>query len=90
MTMTVSARTFARDLAAAKRAVNDGPVFITNRGKPMYALLKIEDYYHLTNNRNEPSLLDLMDSLPHTAGIEYEAPKIEINELRVPDFETAH
>jgi hypothetical protein len=39
---TVSAREFARDLAHAKRATTRGPVFVTNRGKPTYALLKIK------------------------------------------------
>ena len=29
---TISSREFTRDIAAAKRATNDGPVFITHRG----------------------------------------------------------
>jgi prevent-host-death family protein len=87
MVMTVSARDFARDLASAKRAVVKGPVFITNRGKPAYALLKIDDYHRLASGGRNVSLLELMDSMPSTAGIEYEAPKIKIDGLRVPDFE---
>ena len=39
---TVSSRDFARDLAQAKRATTAGPVFVTDRGKPTFALLKIE------------------------------------------------
>ena len=42
---TVSARDFARDFASAKKAANSGPVIVTDRGRPTYALLKIEDYY---------------------------------------------
>jgi hypothetical protein len=45
---TVSARDFARDFASAKKAANSGPVIVTDRGRPTYALLKIEDYYKLT------------------------------------------
>jgi len=41
---TVSARDFARDFASAKKAANSGPVIVTDRGRPTYALLKIEDY----------------------------------------------
>ena len=60
---TISARDFARDLAQAKRAATAGPVFVTDRGKPTFALLKIEDYYKLAGTEPQ-SLLDLMDSLP--------------------------
>jgi len=60
---TVSARDFARDLAHAKKAADRGPVIVTDRGRPRYALLKIDDYYRLT--APEPrSLLALMDALP--------------------------
>ena len=59
---TVSSRDFARDLAQAKRATSTGPVFVTDRGKPTFALLKIEDYYKLTGEKSR-SLLDIMDSL---------------------------
>ncbi|RYH23235.1 MAG: prevent-host-death protein, partial [Alcaligenaceae bacterium] len=38
---TFSSRDFTRDVSAAKRAANDGPVFITDRGQPAFALLKI-------------------------------------------------
>jgi len=33
---------------SAKKAANSGPVIVTDRGRPTYALLKIEDYYKLT------------------------------------------
>jgi hypothetical protein len=59
---TFSSRDFARDIGAAKRAASDGPVFVTDRGRPAFALLKIEDYYRLSGSR-PPSLLDVMDSL---------------------------
>ncbi|PIY28382.1 MAG: prevent-host-death protein [Comamonadaceae bacterium CG_4_10_14_3_um_filter_60_42] len=71
---TCSSREFTRDVGAAKRAAAQGPVFITDRGRPAFALLKIQDYYELTGNK-EISLLDLMDSIPGGEGIEFEPKK---------------
>ena len=73
---TVSARDFARDLATAKRAALAGPVIVTDRGQPAYALLKIEDYYRLAGI--EPaSLLDIMDAIPG-GEFEFEPPRADI------------
>ena len=47
---TFSSRDFTRDVSAAKRAALEGPVFITDRGRPAYALLKIEEYYRITGH----------------------------------------
>ena len=38
---TYTSREFTRDVAAAKRAAANGPVFITDRGQPASALLNI-------------------------------------------------
>ena len=74
---TFSSRDFTRDVSAAKRAATDGPVFITDRGRPAYALLKIDDYYRLAGQR-ESSLLDLMDGIPGGEGIDFEPPRVQI------------
>ncbi|MDO4683523.1 MAG: type II toxin-antitoxin system Phd/YefM family antitoxin [Lautropia sp.] len=63
---TISARQFAHDLAGAKRAAAKGPVFITDRGTPRYVLQTIEDYYQSSTAQTDPSLLQLMRSLPET------------------------
>ena len=60
---TITSRDFARDVGAAKRAAAEGPVFITDRGTPSYALLKIEDFYAMTGAEKR-SLLDAMDGIP--------------------------
>ena len=78
MIATVSARAFARDLAGAKRAAAKGPVFITHRGKPTYAMLTIEDYHRLANGGREMSLLELMDSMPRVEGVDFDIPKINL------------
>ncbi|MDR1428255.1 MAG: type II toxin-antitoxin system Phd/YefM family antitoxin [Bifidobacteriaceae bacterium] len=40
----VSAQDFNRNVAAAKRAAADGPVFVTSRGKATHVLLSIDEY----------------------------------------------
>jgi hypothetical protein len=40
----LSNRDFTRNVSAAKRAALDGPVFITEKGRPAYVLMKIDDY----------------------------------------------
>jgi hypothetical protein len=72
---TFSSRDFARGESEAKRAAAEGPVFITDRGRPALALLKIEDYYRLVGDTSR-SLLDAMDSLPG-GDFEFEPPRLE-------------
>ena len=86
---TYSSRDFTRDMGAAKRAAAKGPVFITDRGRPAFALLKIEDYYQLAGHLEE-SLLDVMDAIACDSrggltgemvaggGIEFEPPCLQV------------
>lgn len=75
---TFSSREFAHGLANVKRAAKDGPVFITDRGTPTYALMKIEDFRRLANlGAPTRSLLEVMDGLPDTGGIEFEPARID-------------
>ena len=45
---TLSSRELDQDVSRAQRASRDGPVFITDRGKPTHVLLSIADYRALT------------------------------------------
>ena len=77
---TYSSRDFTRDVGAAKRAATQGPVFITDRGRPAYALLSIEDYYRLAGQQGA-SLLDVMDAIPCGAvgaGFEFNPPRLKV------------
>ena len=74
---TFSSRDFTRDVSSAKRAAAEGPVFITDRGRPAYALLTIDDYYRMVG-QGEPSLLAVMDDIVGGDGIEFEAPRLDI------------
>ena len=72
---TVPSRDFSRDLGAAKRLTATGPVFITDRGKPTFALLKIEDYYRLSKTKPR-SLLEVMDAIPG-GDFDFEVPRMD-------------
>jgi prevent-host-death family protein len=72
---TLPSRDFARDVSNAKRLASDGPVFITDRGKPAFALLKIEDYYRLSKTKPR-SLLEVMDAIPG-GDFDFEVPRMD-------------
>jgi prevent-host-death family protein len=55
--MTMSSRAFNQDAAGAKRAANQEPVFITDRGEPSHVLLSIAEYRRLVGE--ERSIADL-------------------------------
>jgi prevent-host-death family protein len=44
---TLTSHEFDQDIAGAKKAARQGPVFITDRGRPAHVLLTIEDYQRL-------------------------------------------
>lgn len=81
---TISSRDFTRDVAAAKRAAAEGPVYITNRGVPEYVLQRIEDYDRV-QGKADMSLLALMDSLPSTEDVAVDFPRADL-ELKTPDL----
>ena len=62
---TVSSREFNQDTGRAKRATSEGPVFITDRGRPAHVLLSIEEYRRITGQHRS-----IADSLGHPAGVE--------------------
>ena len=62
----MSARDFNRDVSAAKRAADHGPVVITDRGRAAYVLLSADDYEELTGKRT------IVDWLQSDSDIEFE------------------
>lgn len=72
--MTVmSSREFNQDTGKAKRAAENGPVFITDRGRPGHVLLSIDDYRRLISG--EKTLADLL-AMPSGEDVEFEPPKL--------------
>lgn len=45
---TLTSRQFNQDTSGAKRAADQGPVFITDRGRPSHVLMTMADYQQLT------------------------------------------
>jgi prevent-host-death family protein len=82
---TFSSRDFTRDVSAAKRAAANGPVFITDRGRPAFALLQIKDYNRLAG-KNELSLLDVMDGITGGENIEFTPPTLNIS-IKAAEFD---
>ena len=73
MSNTITSRDFNQRASQAKRATKQGPVFITDRGKPCHVLLSIEDYRSLA--RQGKNIADLL-SMPDSENIELEIPRL--------------
>jgi len=72
---TLSSRELNQDVTRAKKAAKNGPVFITDRGKPAHVLLTIEEYQRLTGQRR--NIADAL-AMPGVAEIEFEEPHVTI------------
>lgn len=79
---TLSSREFNQDTSRAKKAATEGPVFITDRGKPAHVLLSIEEYQRIMGKRR--SIADAL-AMPGLSDIEFDPPRVSIG-LRPADF----
>ena len=67
---TLSSREFNQDTSRAKKAAANGPVFITDRGRPAHVLLTVAEYQRLMHS--EPTLVDLLGLPPGVEDVELE------------------
>lgn len=82
--MTImSSREFNQDTGKAKKAAENGPVFITDRGRPGHVLLSIDDYRRLTSG--EKSLADLL-AMPAGEDVDFDPPKLDDIGVKPVDF----
>lgn len=73
--MTImTSREFNQDAGRAKRAALEGPVFITDRGKPAHVLLTMEDYRKLAGPCH--NLAERL-ACPEADGIEFEPQRLQ-------------
>ena len=79
---TLSSRELNQDVTRAKKATRNGPVIITDRGKPAHVLLSIEEYQRLT--KQSRNIADAL-AMPGVADIEFEPQRVTI-EPRQADF----
>lgn len=80
---TLSSREFNQDTAGAKKAAKRGPVFVTDRGRPAYVLMSIEEYRRVTGKRKT-----LLEALAQTEGgdFEFQPPRLRGFSLKVPNL----
>jgi prevent-host-death family protein len=70
---TISSRDFNQDVSRAKRAADEGPVVITDRGEPAYVLLRHDAYRRLVGGG--PTIRALLDQ-PGVEDIEFDPPRL--------------
>jgi prevent-host-death family protein len=72
---TFTGRQFNQNTQGAKRAARAGPVFITDRGRPAYVLLSIDEYVRITGGNRK-----IADALaaPGAEDIEFDPPRVSI------------
>lgn len=71
---TLSSREFNQDASGAKKAANQGPVFITDRGRPAHVLLSIAEYQKLTASQS--NIVELL-AMPAADEIDFDPPRIK-------------
>ncbi len=82
---TLSSREFNQAASEAKRAANDGPVFITDRGRPAHVLMSFEHYQQITKQRRNIADALAMPDIVGMADIEFEPPRVTVA-ARPADF----
>jgi len=80
---TVSSREFNQDVSRAKRAALNGPVFITDRGRPAHVLLTIDEYQKITDKKE--SIVELL-AMPESDDIDFDLPRLDKEFYRPADL----
>jgi prevent-host-death family protein len=70
---TLSSRQFNQDASKAKKAAKEGPVFITDRGRPAHVLLTFDEYKKITGGRTK--IADLL-AMPGIEDLELDIPQL--------------
>lgn len=69
---TLSSREFNQDTSRAKKAAQNGPVYITDRGRPAHVLLTMDEYQRLTGG--EMTLIEAL-AQPGEANFDFDSPR---------------
>lgn len=84
MGMTVmTSRVFNQQVSKAKRDAKNGPVFITDRGRPAHVLLSIDDYHKIADKGT--SIVEWL-AMPELTAVEFEPPRLADKLVRLPDL----
>jgi prevent-host-death family protein len=76
---TLSSREFNHDTSRAKKAAQEGPVFITDRGKPAHVLLSIEAYRKLAGGQMSLAEALAQPDAPGVDDFDFDPPRLEIS-----------
>ncbi len=77
---TLSSRELDRDVSSAKKAAQNGPVIITDRGKPSHVLMTYDEFERLSGKRRS---LAVALSMPGLSEIERASARIAIEPREV-------
>ncbi len=80
---TLSSREFDQDVGRAKRAADQGPVIITDRGQPAYVLLRHDAWRRLTGGGAD--ILELLGQ-PGSEDIAFDPPRLQGGIFRPADL----
>lgn len=83
-TTTISSREFNQDSGRAKKAADEGPVIITDRGRPAHVLLSFEYYQKLLGTG--PSLLEAL-AQKEAGDFDFDPPRMGDDISRRVDFD---
>lgn len=72
---TMSSQEFNRNPTSAKRKADEGPVYVTEHGKPAYVVINIDEYRRL---KGEPKV-DLVTRLQMDEYQDVEIPPVEMD-----------
>jgi prevent-host-death family protein len=77
---TLTSRELNHNVGRAKKAAEDGPVVITDRGKPSHVLMTYEEFQRLTGrHRNLAEAL----AMPGLSDIDFDPPRADVAPRRV-------
>ncbi len=81
---TISSREFNQDAGGAKKAAENGPVIITDRGRPAHVLLSYQEYEKLLGKGR--SLLEAL-AQKEEGDFEFDPPRMGDDIFRKVDFD---
>ena len=84
MSTTLTSRAFNQDTSRAKKAAENGPIFITDRGRPAHVLMTIEEYQRLSGEH--VSLADALAQSGAEADFDFDPPRVDIK-IRPADLD---
>jgi prevent-host-death family protein len=83
---TMLSQEFNENIGRAKKAAQDGPVLITDVGRPGYVLITIEEYQRLTGIPSESQTLADALAMPGADDIEFDPPRMQGPVAQAPDL----